>query len=159
MRRNFALFRFRVIEVSALRFRKEIHGRRTIAEIDVSSNTNNLIHARVLLWNWTEVLAYGFLLAKEFSRKRFVHHGHRPRRRSVRVHDGSSRHDAVSERFEKSRSHAGPTGADVVLRAWLRFALDADFMRPNPAAQRCLQYGADHTHTTYSAQTILYFAE
>src|ERR1700683_2587507 len=109
MRRYFALFRFWVIELCALCLREEIHGLQTIPEVHVGRDANNLVHSRVFLWDRTEVLPDGILLAEEPLRKCVVDHSHRPRIGIVLVADGPSRHDLVPEGFEKSRCYASPT--------------------------------------------------
>src|ERR1700735_1780701 len=110
MRPHFALFCFRLIEVCTLRLWEEIHGLRTVSEVHVGSDANDLVHARVLRWSRAEVPPNGVLPAKKLTRKRFVDDGHRARIGVVLVGDGASHHDAVPKSLEKCRRHAGPTG-------------------------------------------------
>src|SRR6266513_5400904 len=148
MRPDFALLRFCIVEMCALCLRDEIHGLRTIPEVYVGGDTDNLVHSRVLLWSRAEMPPDRVLLAKEPLRKRLVNHRHRPRIRVVLVGDGPSHHDLFPEGLEKSRRHARPTGCAVVL--W--FALNPDVTRPNPAGQRRTEYRTDHTHAGDGAQ-------
>src|SRR5215472_15075889 len=107
MRPHLALLRFWVIELSALRLREEIHGLHTGSEVHVGNDANDLVHSRVLLWNGTEVLPDGLLLAEEPSHKSLVDHGYRPRSSVVRVGDGPSHNDLAPQSLEESRRHAG----------------------------------------------------
>src|SRR5215813_5327857 len=107
MRPHFALFRFWVIELCALRFWKEIHGLHTSSEVHVGSDANNFVHSRVLLWNRTEMLPDRVLVGEESLCKSLVDHGHRTGGGVVFIGDGAPHHDLVPESFEKSGRHAG----------------------------------------------------
>src|ERR1700679_679560 len=101
MRPPFALFCFWLIEVRALRLWEEIHGLRTVSEVNVGSDANDLVHSCVLRRSRAEVLTDGVLPAKELSRERLVDHGHRARIGVVYLGDGPSHHDVVPESLEK----------------------------------------------------------
>ena len=55
------------------------------------------------------MLSNRVVVAKELLRERLVDHGYGPRG-VVLVGDRPPQDDPVSESFEKSRRHAGPTG-------------------------------------------------
>src|SRR6516162_9561596 len=110
MRPDFTLFRLGVIELCALHLWQEIHGLPAISEVHVGSDSNNLVHSRVLPRSRAEVLPDGILLAKEPLRKRLVDHRHWLRIGVVLLGDGPSHHHLDPESLEESRRHAGPTG-------------------------------------------------
>src|SRR5215467_1820540 len=107
MRPNFALFYFGIIELCALRFREEIQGLWASAEVYVGCDANNLVHSRILLRNWSEMLPNRVLVGEESLRKSLVDHGHRTSVGVVCISDGAPPHDLVPERLKKSRCHAG----------------------------------------------------